>query len=195
MSGCKVPGCEFGTWKHGLCRDHWMANARGENIGLPQPALPVWARPQTTTVGAAPPPIRTTVTAPPAPRSTVVSHPLPAVPTKASAPLVRERRPLPERPPKPAPVLCSVAGCTRWARTNGMCHPHAKQTHPVTASSTPAPPPPEPPAEVLEQPTTHAPVLPSRLEAAALRLVWAQVPIEGRRLNVIAHGAGLTPAV
>lgn len=117
---CRVPNCPVVAWKHGLCKDHWMANAREEPTGLPIPGLPAWARGAPT-----PEPARVST-------GTTVSHPLPTVPAKPThdpRPRARshEQPPRREAPPKQRRV-CIVEGCDRWVACKGRCSKHYQQS-------------------------------------------------------------------
>ena len=53
---CQVPHCPVVAWKHGLCKDHWIANARNEPTGLPTPGRGARAHPAPATATAPPKP-------------------------------------------------------------------------------------------------------------------------------------------
>lgn len=161
---CQVPECPVVAWKHGLCKEHWMANARNEPTGLPTPALPSWARAPEARQPA------------PAPRSYAKEAPPVSSPTKAVSPTPQARVLRQAAPAKPPPARCAVAGCDRRAVAKGKCDRHYRRDW-EAARRKELPPP---------APLTGAP-----LEPAALRLVWSCVPERGAQLHEVADACGL----
>ena len=170
---CQVPHCPVVAWKHGLCRDHWMANARNEPTGLPTPGLPAWARPAPALAKDSS--ATATTTAPPPPRD-----PRP----RARA---HEQPPRPAAPPKPAPAQCAEPGCDRRVVCKGRCAKHDAQRRAAEKRAAVA----ALEAQRARQVPPPAPLTGAALEPAALRLVWSCVPQHGAQLHEVADACGL----
>ncbi len=166
---CQVPHCPVVAWKHGLCKDHWIANARNEPTGLPTPGLPAWAHPAPALAKDA---VSATATAPPPPKAPRVT-----------------RQPA---PPKGPLARCSVPGCDRRAAAKGKCDRHYRQDweakRRTAAATMPATALPRPAAarEGVDPTRTMPP-----LETTVLRLVWSCVPEHGAQLHEVADACGL----